>query len=365
MRAVEGVPVPSDAAECPYPWIKEYAVECLTDCFINGNIQAFYNKWSKPSQNCITFINFGRMIGSFQNMNGKFDRIGRCSEPSKREGTTNYWFVKVEAFIDKIEFCMTISFNEQKEIGDFQFNRCCIYHQPEYIKEQTIERISLTTKPDILLCKPVNTQNYPCILFVHTMVDKDINIRLGFTFPGKDLEFFPSQKIGIMRGTYTPEMIETQNPMVHYASKLMEQATLRDDISKIFLCIHSYASVFAGDIVRKFPGTVDGLILINPVWDVPQDSGIKNMDEKSIPTDIPILLIGSGFDQFMPPTDFKKWKEFASKHKNFETVFYDKCDHFLMECNHMPHQEEYSMFEKHMSDVPLRKIAKFIKENSK
>lgn len=364
-RAIEGVPPPADAANCPYPWIKDYAIECLTDAFIRGNIQGFYDKWSKQSQSCITFMNFGRMVGSFQSINGRFERIGRCSEPTQREGAPNFWLVRVEAFIGAIEFCMTISFNEQKEIGDFQFNRCCIYHAPEYVKEQAIERVMLSNEPSILLCKPSKAVDYPCVLYVHTMVDKDINQRMGFTFPGKDLEFFPSQRIGVMRGTFTQEMVQSQAPIMQYITKLMEKATLTDEISKIFVLIHSYASVFIGDIVRKFQGSIDGIVLVNPVWDVPEDSGIKKLDEKSIPSDIPVLVIGSGFDQFLPPTDFKKWKDFAAKHKNCEAIFYDKCDHFLMECAHMPHQEEYSMFEKHMSDVPLRKIAKFIKENSK
>ncbi|KAH0792396.1 hypothetical protein GPJ56_003573 [Histomonas meleagridis] len=365
MRAVEGHPPPDPSApKCPYPWIKEYAIQCLDEGLVKGNIQEFYDKWSENSKKCMNFVSFGRLIAQLQKINGKFTRVGRASEPEEREGAPGFWILRVEMFVDDIEFCVTISFNDKKNIGDFQFCRSCIYHTPSYIKEQLIERVTLFDSPKVLLSKPINTSSFPCALFVHTMIDKDIDIRMGYTFPGRDLEMLPCAKVGLIRGEYSPEMKQCPVPMIPFASKLMEQATMRDDISNIFFIFHSYSALFIGDIVRKFPGVISGAILVNPAWDAPEELGLKSLTDDRIPTDIPLLIIGSGFDQFVEPDQFKKWKKWADKH-HCESIYYDTCDNFLMQCNHMPSPEEYSIFEKHMSDVPLRKITQWIKEKSK
>lgn len=298
---------------------------------------------------------------------GRFTSVGEVGTPFPRPGFPGLWAVRTKLFIDDIEFYADLSFNENKKIGDFRYGRCCIYHTPPYINTSRFEEEMVSEKPPIMLSKPTKNKNpdYPVAIYLHILVQQDINNKMGYCFPSKDLEYLPTANIGLLRSEFTADMAEFPDPVTYYASKLIEAAMMRDEISQIFLIFQGYASYYVPSIVKRFPGTIAGIILVNPGYTKPVEMGeeipLLNTDE--FPTDIPMLFIGSGYDQFLEPIEWEQWKPVAARLKA-DVVFYDQVDHFLISNDHLPMKQEYSIFERHMSDVPLRKIASWIREHT-
>ncbi|OHT02980.1 hypothetical protein TRFO_29737 [Tritrichomonas foetus] len=361
-------PLPwAESPPCPYPWIPEYAIEIVDKCFVKGDITYFYSLWTDYAKKFMTVTDFGRTIAHAVQNYGKFVRVGTATEPKLRAEGLDIWILNVQMFnAEDIEFFVRMSVTPEKQIGDIQFGRCCIYHTPEYIKPDRIERIELNGKEDpyIVLTKPKNFQGqFPCAVFIHTLIQKDVDLRMGFCYPARDYEFLPSVNIGLIRGEYFPEAFQNNNPICDYTAKLIEYTLMRDDVSKVFLILTMFSTLAIKQIVARFPGIISGIVLINPCWFAPPDGRHKNLTIDDVPKDIPLLLIGGGYDFVMNPKDFKAW-EVALKIRNQEIVFYDKLDHFLFSSPNPPMAEEYSIFEKHVSDVPLRKIAQWIRAHS-
>lgn len=349
---------------CPLEWIKDFTHEILENALIKGDISTFYNMWSDESKTCMTFVQFGRTLAHNYQTYGKFTRIGKVGEPQKMKN--DFWFMRVQLFVEDIEFFALISISEDKRLGDFSFGRCCIYHTPDYINNSRFDRIVLNKEnPCIVFSKPTNvTGQFPTALFIHSVAGKDVNLRMGFCFPLLDYEFLPSNGIGFLRCDFSESMIETSDPIIAMTSKLMETALMNDDSSKIFLILHSYAANYLNAILKKFPDIVSGVILVNPCWNAPPGSPLTTMTVEQLPKDMPMLALGGGYDQVNPPGEFANW-ESAMKKVGGESYIYDSCDYFLLACPQKPIPQEYSIFERHISDVPLRKMAQFIKAHSK
>ena len=345
--------------------MQAFAKEALERCLLKGEINYFYQLWSDFAKTCMTFLDFGRVLAQTQQMHGKFTSIGEATKPVLREGTEDFWLMDLPMWVDDIEFFARISINPQKQIGDFQFARKCVYHTPSYIKEDRLERIIMNEfDPRTIFTKPKGVTNaMPIVIHCHTMPQADVDLRIGYTFIAKDYEFLACAGIGLLRSEYTEDMFTTGEPPVMFVSKCIEAAMQREECGGIYLLMDSFAALFIDKIVKKFPGIVEGIVLTNPSWTAPPNSPFKDMQESMIPKDIPMLVIGSQFDNQLPPTEFKKWKAAAEK-AGKETIFYDACDHFLVGCNAMPIPQDYAMMERHISDVPLRKIAQWIKQKS-
>ena len=132
----------------------------------------------------------------------------------------------------------------------------------------------------------------------------------------------------------------------------------REECGGVFLILIGYTALSIERIAKKFPGSIDGFILINPAWYAP----LITLEKENVPKDIPILVLAGGKDLLLKPVEFEKWKEAVAKMPNVETVFYDQCDHIMVGCKHNPIPQEYAIFERHVSDVPLRKMAQFIRQ---
>jgi hypothetical protein len=342
--------------------MRELAKESLTRLFVNGELQYFYNLWSEHSKTCITLIDFGRVLAQSMFLNGKFTAIGEPEEPKLRMGSSNVWLMVVPMFAGDIEFFAKISFNEEKQICDFQFARCLKYHRPEWIKSDRFERIVLhESDPRTIFTKPLRaTEPAPVAMILHFMAQATVDIRMGYCFIGLDWEYLACANIGLIRTEYTQDMVDTADPVLPFATKCMEAAMQVPDATGFYIIVWSYVALYLDAICNKFPGSVDGIVLVNPVWYAPPGSPMASFSEDRVPKDIPILLIGSGMDELVEPSNFKKWKAVIEK-MGCEAVLYDKCDHFLIGCNDRPRMPEYSMVEKHVSDVPLRKIAQWIR----
>lgn len=360
MQIAQGV---ENSPECPYPWMQETAKAALEGLWLKGDINTFYNSWSDNSKQCMTLLDFGRTIAQTIQMHGQFTSIGEPSKPVLRMGADDFWVMQVPLWVNDVEFFARISFNGEKRIGDFQFARRCVYHTPEYIKEDRIERIVLNEEePRTIYTRPKDAGPLPIATIIYGNPPLDLDMRMGFTFIARDYEYLANAGIGLVRSEYIQEQVDTGDPVVPFTSKCIEYMMGLDDCAGVFLILMDYTALFIERIVKKFPGTIDGIILANPAWYAPPDSPLITLEEENIPKDIPMLIIGSAFDLMLQPKEFQKWKEVTSKMPNVEVVFYDQCDHFLVGFSQKPIPQDYAIFERHVSDVPLRKMAQFIRQ---
>lgn len=348
--------------QCQLPWMKEYAKQLLENALIKGDIASFYDKWSDVSKTFMTFSDLGRNFAIQTQLHGPFTRIGDVSEPQLLK--TGFWLMRVQLFVNDIDFFSMVSISPEKAVGDFMFARCCIYHAPSYIKHSRyIREIISDSDPRIILSKPTTVAKFPCALFVHTLIDQNADLRIGYTFPALDLEYLPSANIGLLRSDFSELMIQSGNPIIAHVSKLMEVALGRDDISKVFLILHGYSSNLMNAILRKFPNIVSGVILISPSWCAPEGSPLPPMTVEALPKNMPMIVLQGGYDIVNKKGDFALW-EGAMKSIGGEAIMYNSLDYFLFACPQQPTPQEYSMFERHMSDVPLRQIAQWIRSHS-
>ena len=355
-----GVP---DSPPCPYPWMQELAKESLERLLLKGEINHFYNMWSDNAKKCMQFLDFGRMIAQTIQMHGQFTAIGEPNTPVLRQGTDDFWLMQVPMFIGDVEFFARISLNGKKQIGDFQYARMCKYHTPEYIKEDRIERVVLSEDdPLTIYTKPKGADTVPIVTIVHENPQLDVDMRMGYTFIAKDFEYLACAGVGVLRSEYTQEQVDTCDPVIPFTSKCIEAMMGREECGGVFLILIGYTALFIERIAKKFPGSIDGFILVNPAWYAPPESPLITLEVENVPTDVPILVLAGGKDLQLKPVEFEKWKEAVAKMPNVETVFYDQCDHFMVGCKHNPIPQEYAIFERHVSDVPLRKMAQFIRQ---
>jgi hypothetical protein len=341
--------------------MKDFAKEVLTRGMIDGDIPWFYNMWMDVGKQNMSLIDFGRFIAQSIQVHGKFTGVGEPSEPLRRLGSADFWVMNVPLFVGDTEFFALISFNEQRRIGDFSFGRKCVYHQPSFIKEDRLERIVLCEKdPRTIYTRPRGAPGpIPVALYVQPQTQLDVEIRLDFSFVGRDWEFLAMLQVGLLRSEFLESQLKCGAPIVPYVSKTLEFAMQLPDLGGVYLILQSFAAMYIDEIAKKFPGVIDGIILINPLWFAPPDTIMVTMEERRVPKDVPLLVIGSGYDIVLQPKEFQKWSQVAKK-IGAETVFYESCDHYLFACDRMPVPREYALVENHLSDVPLRKIAQWI-----
>ena len=359
-------PNPGDPSPpCPYDWMKPLAEEVITRGLIQNDVSYLYEKLSDRSKMFITFVDFGRMIATIIQNHGRFQKIRLINEPLLALKNKDFWMLTVECELEnEKDFIVKIAFGPTKEIEHFMMFKMLKYHSPQYIKQDRFEEIEVSKEnPYILYSKPTKVQSFPCALFIQPYVQVDIDMRFGFCFPAKDFEFLPSVDIGLIRTEYCESFAQGGNLAVPFASKLIETALSFDEITKIFLIMHSHTVFYMNDIVKKFPDIISGIILINPIINPPQNTALHAITEADIPKGIPILLVQGGYDTGSTDQEKKTWQGLMKK-LGQESVLYDTCDHLLLSCSHPPLESETSVIEKHVSDVALRCIAQFIRSHS-
>lgn len=369
--------------KCPYQWMKGFAKELIESAIIKGNLLSFYDLFGKKLQENIPFVSFGRMFAHHVQYHGKFTSIINISEPQYVVPGSDIWLVEIILKSENgDDFLSLLNISGDKKIYGFNFQLVLKYHPPNYIKKENFENETINEDPLIILSKPINfsknannskENQFPCALLVHTEFESDVDFRIGYCHPGLDFEYLSSNKIGLIRAEYADYMfnhdiingkvVKYNDPVLIYTTKMIELALSRHDISHIFIILHSFASLSLSSIVKKFQGIIQGIILINPYWSNGTDLCISPMKEEDIPKNIPILLIGGGYSTCNTLDDYKKW-ETAFKKIGNEYDFYDHCDSFLFESHYQPSNEEYAFVEKHISDVPLRRIAQWIRAHS-
>ena len=352
---------PSKAPKTPPPNLQQHAIQAMKELLFDGKLSEFYNTWSEFSKATMDLPNLGRTIAGFQQLYGKIDRVGNCSAPKQEPTNPYFWGMYVDLYVGPIEYFAFVTYNHKFEVGTFSLGKKCIYHPPEYIKEKRFEEIILSeneTYFDILFTKPL-VPRFPVAIYIHPFLQLDVDGRMGYTFTSRDYDYLPSANIGTCR--FVIQEPPKPTVLVDQATRALEKLMQRDDVSNYFLILHSHAVFFLQQILMKFSGIFAGVILVNPGSEPLPGFPVTSLTLDSIPKDIPVLVLEGGYDQFLKPAEKAWWKDAASK-LGLELVNYDTCDHFLMACDHVPDKMEYSMYEKHMSDVPLRKMASWIRD---
>jgi hypothetical protein len=342
--------------------MQSLAKESITRGVIAGDVEYFHSILSAPSKASMPANGFAELLAQNAQLYGRFTSVGEPSTPFRRMAAPDFWIMTVPLFVNDIEFFVKISFNGDREIGDFQLGRKCVYHQPPYIKEDRLERIVVCEEsPRTIYTRPLNAQGMvPVAILVHPNSQCNVDLRVGFSFIGRDWEFLANLHVGLLRSEFIEEQMANGPPIVPHVSKSVEFSMQLPDTGGLYLIVMSFCALFIDPIVRKFPGVIDGIVLINPVWFAPPDSNLVTMEERNVPRNIPLLIIGSGFDIMVPIADYKRWKSVGDK-IGAESVFYESCDHYLLATDHRPVPREYGVVEMHLSDVPLRKIAQWIR----
>jgi hypothetical protein len=341
-------------------FILDKAVADMKSLFFDRNISDFYDSWSENSKKFTTFANFGQMVTAFEQLYGKLDKI-EGNNGLREAKNPEYYGTDVKAYVEGDEFLLTVTYNKDRQVGDFLIRRACIYHPPSYVKESRFERITLCDDPRFILSRPTKAgDTYPAAFIVTAACHLDVDGRMGFCFFFRDYEYLSSANIALLRGEYTEEMLDTGDPIPVYAGHAMQHLMARPDINKIFLITQGYGSLFLSKILRKFSGVIAGVVLINPAFEKYPDSPMEDFDINKMPKDVPLFVIQSGFDNVVPEEDQNKWKEIATSLKA-KYVFYDKMDHSLVPTDHMFSPQEFGMHEFHISDVALRDIATWIR----
>jgi hypothetical protein len=341
-------------------FILDKAVADMKMLFFDGNVSAFYESWSENSKKCLKFVEFGTTLTAYERLYGKMERIEGTIGLKETNFPTIYG-TDVKGYIGKDEFLLTVTYNEKKQICDFMMRRACIYHQPEYIKESRFERITLNDDPRFILSRPTKAgDKYPAAFIVSAACQLDVDGRMGYCFIYKDYEYLASANIALLRGEYSEEMLDTGDPIPVFAGQSMQHLMARSDISKIFIIVMGYGSLFLTKILRKFSGVIAGVILINPAFYKFPQSPMEDFDPSKLPKDVPLFVIQAGFDNQLPKQDKEKWKEVAAA-IGAKYQFYDKMEFSLMPTDRLFHPQEYGMHEHHVSDVALRDIATWIR----
>lgn len=231
------------------------------------------------------------------------------------------------------------------------FSRKPVYSPPESYALNKVIDVSIDglrfTKPALR-----RTPKIPVAVFVHSIIEVDIDGHLGQRFPFRDLSFMAQEGIGFVRAP-----IQQEIDFVTFYRDLIHKALNLPETEKVFLIVHGHAALFLPEIIEGI--TLDGIVLLNPVWEAHPDLGIPPMQNDRVPQNIPVLIIGSGYDQFFTPLQFESWR---SAIPTSEYTMFPDVDHFLMTCRQPPVENEYAATPGHVKSDVIRSISKWILE---
>ena len=356
---VEKIPDPPEWTS----FIREQAVRDCKEIFEERKVEDFYNRWSEITKQSATFGSFCMTISKFENFYQKIEQVvdapGRLL-PSNFNPL--FWGIFVNLKGKTEEFAAFVAYNEKKEVGEFTLKRRVIYHPPDYIKESRFERVKISDNPRMMYVKPTKAGDaFPALFVASTACHLDWDGNMGFSFLYKDYEYFPSANIGLVRGEFTEEMLDSGDPVSAYSAQVMQFLLSQPNITNIFMIVHNYAMLFLPKLLRKFSGVIKGAICINPAFYKDQNAPADDIDVTKLPKDVPLLIIQSGFDQFLPKKDHDQWLKVGPQLSNVTMKYYQMMDHYLFPADRVFQQNEYLFKEFHVSDVALRDIAQWIR----
>ena len=355
---------PNQHPELP-EWTSFIQEQALNDCkkiFEQREIEDFYNSWSEISKKSSSYANFGKNIMNFEQFYGKMEHVTDVGPVFPSRMAPGFYGTNVHIDGKEAEFTVYISYNKDHEVGEFVMGKRCVYHPPEYIKESRFERVVISENPRMIYVKPTKAgDKYPAVFVASAACHLDCEGRIGYSYLYRDYEYFPSANIALVRGEYTEEMLDTGDPVGAYSGKVMQFLLSQSNITNIFVIIPGYSMLLLPKLLRKFNGVIRGVICLNPAFYKTPEAPYDDIDVSKIPTDVPILMIQTGFNQFMPPKDQEQWNKVGPKFSNITMKYYKMMDYSLFPTDRMLPENEYGIREFHVSDVALRDIATWIR----
>lgn len=340
------------------PGLGEAAKELMQASVMKGDSAILFNSLTEDFKEKFTISELSRRLAQMEDQHGMFTRIGDPTEPVANPTCDGFWVFDVPMFVNQIEWLARISMNADHKLNDFAFTRKPFYICPSYFNPHKVETKDLNYLPIIKYVKPSRrkTRKLPIAVFVHPVVGVDYNGQIGLRYPFRDLDFLAQRKVGLIRSSY--ESYGEPDPIVSIARHGIDHAANIEENGCTLLMLHSFASLFLPAILAS-RDTVKGVILLNPAWEAMPNSGLENMTDDRVPKDLPMLIVGSEFDQVMIRGHFDAWKTACP---NADGIWVDKADHFLMTADSVPDEGVYEKTEGHVSEHAMRKIAKWVRE---
>lgn len=343
-------------------WIESTIISYINILIKEKDVEKLHSHYSDECKKINPLDMFQQKFLAFTNFYGEMDE-GITIKYIKKHKTTNIYLTRVEITINKAEFNIDLSLNNNKEIIMFLIGKVRIYHPPSYLNSSRFSVERLSEDPLILYSRPTKAdEDFPCALLVHASPNVNVSGNVGFCYPYNDFNFLASANIALLRTEYTEAMLQEPVPLFSFSGALIQAAMLKSEISDIFLILYSYSSVFIDKLLKRYQDVFKGIILVNPIWNVEPGNGIVSLDESKLDgIKVPMLVCYGTNCREVDAKDMSKWDEYCVKHK-IQIYKYENCDYYMI-----PHDTHdinlNTMNEYHVSDVFLRDISKWIRNH--
>ena len=337
------------------------AKKILQDSVIGSNLQILHDNLTDDFKQRISISELGRRLAEMEENHGVFTKIGDASNLNPNPEHPGFWTFDVSVYVKNVEWFAHFSMNEEHKINDFNFSRKPFYIPPEYLNPHKIISTKVNDLPEIYYIKPTKrkTNKLPIAILIHAAVQMDIDGHFGLRYPFRDFDFIAQHKVGLIRNSY--KNYGEPDPIVSIAKHSITAAHKISECNKIFIMLHGFASLFLPKIFENNSELISGIVLLNPAWEAVPGSGLKDMTKEKIPHKTPYLIIGSEFDQVMVKDHFEAWKSAVPE---AESLWFNHCDHFMMEAKQIPGEADYMKTEGHVSEKLMRKIITWVKSLS-
>ena len=341
--------------------ISECCRNICQESIIGTNMQIIHDAIAPEFKELLTISEIGKRLALADEKSGGFKRIGNITKPTPSMEQPQYFEVRVSLFTEtNNEWLAVFSINQECKINNLFFCHPS-YIAANYFNPHKVLSQDINEKPLMKFYKPAmrKTSKIPMAILVQAILVFDIDGHMYSRYPWKDFEFLAQKKIGLIKTDGRTS--DSTNAIVDIAINEVKKASELKETSKIFLLIHSFAALFLPEILKNTHIPIGGIILLNPAWEPiggPQ-SGNPSMTADKVPKDIPMLIIGSGNDQFLTQCHYDLWNKAAPQ---AEAKWYEKVDHFMMDCNDIPTDDSYMSEEGHVNEKILRDIVAWIKK---
>lgn len=341
--------------------IIKFAKDLLKASVMEGNLQMLFDSLTPEFQEKIPISELGRRLALMEQEHGMFTRIGDATEPYQNQSAPGFFEFDVKMYINTQEWFAHLSINNEHKLNDFNFSREPFYIAPQYFNPHKLSTTQLSELPLIKYIQPNkrHTVKLPIIIFIHAAVQLNIDGKMGVRYPFRDFDYIAQKKVGLIRCSY--ENYGDPDPIIAITNHCFEKVSNIPEKGNVYLMLHGFAALFLPKIYEQHKTEMDGVILLNPAWEAVPGSNLANMTVEKVPKDINAYIVGSGNDQIMIKDHFDMW---VSAFPNCENAFYEKCDHFLMNCETIPNETDYVKKDDHVNNRALKNISTWVKEHS-
>lgn len=336
----------------------DFAKKILQESVVGSNLNILYDSLTDDLKSKMPISELGRRLAEMEERHGVLTKIGEATTPSPNPISPGFYTFDIPIYIKDHEWFAHFSMNSEYKINDFNFSRKPFFIPAEYFNPHKVVTTQLNDLPEIIYIKPIKrkTNKLPIIIFIHTAVQLDLDGHFGLRYPFRDLDFLAQHKIGLIRNSY--QNFGEPDPIISMVVHSFASAKKIPECGNIFLMLHGFASLFLPQIVQRFRDDISGVILLNPAWEAVPGSGLENLTPEKVPHQLPLLVLGSGSDQILIKDHFDTWKMHGPEGEYF---WFEKVDHFMMDANQVPLEDDYLKTEGHVNEKLMRRIFTWVR----